>query len=287
MVANKRALVLATCFLSGTASILSLISLGTTGWIYSDIKLGSVESKPNSHINYGLFKGTFSQTVGVTANIDISMACSYGNNICAALCSGDSDRRSAILEQLHDNGETDWRMSECVRTTSQSYLMRKSTEFYFNFLKLNAKSGELIFINAFAYLFTIIFLILSAVIGLISSGLSVWNTASNPIEIYFNIFGLYLYNGIAFGFLLISVLIWGIVYFTSLIESSASIVVLSGLGTTVNVSLGWSYWINFGSLILYATSIAVLYFRSYQISKEPTQHKIEMDGNAPAEILLF
>lgn len=40
------------------------------------------------------------------------------------------------------------------------------------------------------------------------------------------------------------------------------------------------------SLLLYASSIGVLYMRSVLLAREP-QHKVEIEDNAPAGILLF
>ncbi|KAL3269601.1 hypothetical protein HHI36_008665 [Cryptolaemus montrouzieri] len=275
MVETKRSLVLLTCFLSGAACIISFVSLFTHAWVNSTVDASNV----NNYLNYGLFSGTFNQRIATNSSADVSMTCSYSKNVCAVLCADNREARKKILDQLY-NGE---------KTNSISCTPTKATLKSFNsFLgrRLKDTSQDKIFINAFAYLFTIIFLILSAILGLVSVGLSVWNTASNPVEVYFSIFGLYIYNGIAFCSLLISFLIWGIMFFTSLVKGPAFLYVLDGRMEPESVELGWSYWINIGSLLLYASSIGTLYLRSYLISKEP-QIKIEIEDNTPAGILLF
>ncbi|XP_045474102.1 clarin-3-like [Harmonia axyridis] len=287
MVQFKRSWVLSTCFLSGAASIISFVSLFTQGWINFDGRFSSQGDSDNtlSTFNYGLFGGTYYQRYGSEIAVDITMTCAYSHNICALLCAKNSDMRSKLLDDLYDGTLTSWNVRECPQTTSLTVLREKEMKVRTARLIYDSKE-ERIFLNAYAYLFTVIFLIISCLLGVFSAGISVWNTASNPIEVYFNIFGLYIYNGVAFGSLLIAVMIWGIMFCSTLADHPGFILSIMGTLLTDGVSLGWSYWINMASLLLYATSIGLLYFRSVLLSREP-QLKVEIEDNAPAGILLF
>lgn len=99
------------------------------------------------------------------------------------------------------------------------------------------------FINAGVWLSTIIFLIVSALFGLFAAGLSVWNVAANPVEAWFNIFGLYIYNGIACFSSLLVVLLWGGM-FASTINNNVGILytIIGTMDSHGMAALGYSYW---------------------------------------------
>lgn len=61
MAKTKRELIFATCILSGLAVVLQLTALGTEQWIVSD---GRIDQEGPSTIQYGLFSGTFRQSLG-------------------------------------------------------------------------------------------------------------------------------------------------------------------------------------------------------------------------------
>lgn len=99
------------------------------------------------------------------------------------------------------------------------------------------------FINAGVWLSTIIFLIVSAVFGLFAAGLSVWNTAANPVEAWFNIFGLYIYNGIACFSSLLVVLLWGGMFASTITNNVGILYTITGVMDSHGMAvLGYSYW---------------------------------------------
>ncbi|XP_044754729.1 uncharacterized protein LOC123313783 [Coccinella septempunctata] len=286
MVQFKRSLVLSTCFLSGAASIISFVSLFTQGWVYFDGRFSSQSDKSITTFNYGLFGGTYYQGYGALMAADISMTCSYSKNACAVLCAESSDKESELLDELYDGTLHTWNVLKCAHTRSLTELRERETKVRMALQVFYESEDDRVFINAYAYLFTMIFLIISCLIGLICAVLSVWNTAANPVEVYFNIFGLYIYNGLAFGSLLIAVIIWGVMFCSTLADHPSFILSILGQLVADSVSLGWSYWINMISLLLYASSIGLLYLRSVLLAREP-QLKGEIEDNAPAGILLF
>lgn len=77
MVQFKRSLVLSTCFLSGTASIISFLSLFTHGWVYFDGRFVTQQDKTLSTYNHGLFGGTYYQKYGGLKAVDISSKYSF------------------------------------------------------------------------------------------------------------------------------------------------------------------------------------------------------------------
>lgn len=61
MAKAKRELIFATCILSGLAVVIQLTALGTEQWIVSE---GRIDEEQPSTIQYGLFSGTFIQSLG-------------------------------------------------------------------------------------------------------------------------------------------------------------------------------------------------------------------------------
>ena len=73
MAKTKREYVLASCFLSGAAAIISFVALGTQEWVTSDVANdidGNVN--PNEYVKIGLFGGVFHQETGVYVTFELS-----------------------------------------------------------------------------------------------------------------------------------------------------------------------------------------------------------------------
>ncbi|RZC34173.1 uncharacterized protein BDFB_005225, partial [Asbolus verrucosus] len=206
MVKTKREYILATCFLSGAAAIISFISLGTEEWVTSD---------------------------AITP-----VVCLLDENICALLCGNNMMSNLRKLKNGKNPANED--VEDCVTITSDRTLFDRYNGY---FTRNSADTTERQFINAGVWICTIIFLCLSAAMGLVSAGLAVWNTTANPYQIYFSVFGLYIYNGIAFFSILLTIILWGAMFCQDLLTSNLpTYKTFLESFTTKNLSqLGYSY----------------------------------------------
>lgn len=90
---------------------------------------------------------------------------------------------------------------------------------------------------------TIFFLVLSALFSVISTVLSLWNAVDNPVNAYFNILGLYIYNGIAACSALIVTILWGAQFGGSLVKNIGIMETINGdMMSDGLANLGFSYW---------------------------------------------
>lgn len=155
---------------------------------------------------------------------------------------------------------------------------------------------------------TIIFLILSSLFGLFAAGLSVWNAAANPVEAWFNIFGLYIYNGVACVLSLLVVLLWGGMFASTITNNAGILYTLIGtMDSHGMANLGYSYWYKrkenistffvltnhifsrliLLSFVLYGCSIGLLFTRQYLLNKEPQAADIKIDDSSDPAIYLY
>jgi hypothetical protein len=98
MAKTKREYILATCFLSGAAAIISFISLGTEEWVTAIATLDG-DSEDNSY-KFGLFGGIFKQRTIQIVEFELTTVCAFGYNICALLCGNEMEKN---LEDLYNN----------------------------------------------------------------------------------------------------------------------------------------------------------------------------------------
>lgn len=79
--------------------------------------------------------------------------------------------------------------------------------------------------------------------GVISAGLAVWNTAASPYRSYLSVFGLYIYNGVAFLSDLLAIILWGVMFSMDVKRNIPTYQTFNGEFTTENLArLGYSYW---------------------------------------------
>ncbi|XP_044271067.1 clarin-3-like [Tribolium madens] len=291
MVKTKREYIFATCFFSGAAAIISFVSLGTQEWITSPAVVSSSASaaglqseNENDYLKFGLFSGTFTQSTAQPAVYELTTVCLFDLNICALLCGSNMENS---LERLY-KGETNITALDCPRiatTTDKLYSRIPDT---FKLFVFQSSDKDRTFINAGVWLCTIIFLIISGMAGIVSAVLALWNIVSNPYQNYLSIFGLYIYNAVAFFSVLISIVLWGAMFSQSLQANNLPTAkTFTDVFTTEELSsLGYSYWINLASLACYIISMSLLYVRNWLISKEPAVN-VHIEENADPVIMLY
>ncbi|KAF5303800.1 hypothetical protein FQR65_LT08136 [Abscondita terminalis] len=292
MVKTKREYVLASAFLSGIAVGLCLVSLGTTQWVVAEGKFTNYTNETNE-IDYGLFSGIYLQRLGAEQRFILYRneitTCLISENVCAYLCAPSSEARKAEIEILFKNEKPTFTCSP-IKTKAVRELEPEVHSTYSltdvsknDFADINDK-----FINAGLYISTIVFLALSVIFGFIAAVLAVWNTAGNPIEVVFSIYGIYVYNFIACISSMIAIILWGAL-FGSHIKNNVSFshTITGDMTTSGTANLGFSYWLMLPSMVLYAAALIVLILRQHLINQEPVMniHTKPLDDGGPINII--
>ncbi|CAH0554400.1 unnamed protein product [Brassicogethes aeneus] len=281
MATTLKLYILATSLTSGLALALALLALGTDHWVDATIHFDS-DTDSDSSVNYGLFKGYENIRFGRTGTYEIYMTCLYDKNVCGMLCDADEEHRKNVLENFYINPDYSYSEREnCVSIKNELQVT--------NFWRF--RSGvykDRLFINAGAQMSTLIFLVLSCVFGAMAAALAVWNTIYNPIHVWMSVTGLFVYNGLACAFTIFYVTIWGIMYAVTLCRDIVTMDTLNKQATSEGRALlGYSYWINLASMLLYALSVGLLFTRQMLISRDPAV-KLEKDMETrDADIYLF
>lgn len=174
-----------------------------------------------SKISYGLFAGTVeSYALASAAYTDIYLTCAYGDNMCFYSCQGTPEQRKAEMEKII-KGES---LTNCVFRSKRSVLNPPKQLSITNTTDMQPIADESIeneFFSAALHLTTVIFLALTATFILISAIFSIVNVVFNPVEAILNVFGLYIWNGIASGLALITIILWISLFATSLTNNIA------------------------------------------------------------------
>lgn len=146
--------------------------------------------------------------------------------------------------------------------------------------------NSMVFVNAGAWLTTIIliFLQLIAVIGMCA--LLILNSLKSPAETYLNIYGIYLVACIAIGLNLTSLIIYGCHYSFVTWYNIAVRDTITGEYTS-SARLGYSYWIQLLPLCLYGICIGLLLWRERIVNREPLGTKINIENAADSTLVLF
>ncbi|XP_028155681.1 clarin-3 [Diabrotica virgifera virgifera] len=284
----KRGFVFGASVVSGIGVLFTIISLATEQWVYSDQAQLAVNASTDryfSKIKYGLFQGTL--RTGVTYNtVQISMTCIAKNNICAMLCAKNSTERFNILEDLYDNKGIH------IQNDNECPMVASSTKLHNEFAVLRSTQAsankDRKFINFGVWISTIFFLSVSILFGLLAAGLSLYNTVSNPIQIYLSIYGIFIYNGIALGTVIIAVTVWGIFFQISIFHDIAIYYTLAGnMESDKTAVLGYSYWLNIVPIVLYIVSITLLAVREYMVSHDPKQKIVQREEAGDPVIYLY
>ncbi|XP_030754573.1 clarin-3-like [Sitophilus oryzae] len=285
MATTNRIYILATFLVSSIALIFNIVSLSTEQWITGKLSDLTDTTQDFSYINYGLFRGNYRRYVSIRASYQVEMTCNFANNVCALLCSADST--ADLLDALYNNNinENDDPTGSCISTTSSVFAIHPLTA---KTLTTTTYVNRKNFINAGVWLSTIVCLVIAAIIGLLASVLALYNTISNPINFYLSVGSLYFYNGLALGFTLLYVILWGTMYNLTIFHNVALYDTLAEKMTSDKMAfLGYSYWISFIPMTFYGASIAVLFYREHLNAKDPKQKNIQIEDSADPSLFLF
>lgn len=275
--------ILVTCITSALGAIIGMVSLGTEEWVSASTEWSPSsggEGLGTSYVNYGLFGGTYEQSINERRFYQITMTCL--SDSCAMLCHGTAEGRENQLQSLLDNVEITFD-SSCPR-------IQRNIEGHYSpesFIHSVRETGERTYISHALYACTLAFLVLGVAGGVAATFLSIWNTIGNPIYSVFNVAGIMGLNVCAATSAALTMIVWGVQYNITLIANVGVLDTITKQMDTFEPALGYSYWINLGSILLYSTSLGLIVWRQVLLAKEPQATNVEMLRSDDRTIVLF
>lgn len=190
------------------------------------------------------------------------VVCKFDSNKCYYSCQQSSSKRNEEFDAFL-KGET---FEQCPQVTAKQTVQNYDVQVY------EEESPIGTFLSAGLWLTTVIFMSLSCVLALISGFFSMINIIFNPYRMLTSTFGLYIWNGIAAGLVLLTMIFWLSLH---LIFISNNVAITDTLGVEAIyssdglASLGFSYWILLVSIFSHLINIAFVYYRNYLLQNEP------------------
>ncbi|XP_055616921.1 uncharacterized protein LOC129762557 [Toxorhynchites rutilus septentrionalis] len=272
MAKTKWNLLFATFVLSGLSLATLIVSFCTQHWVVSEAS--EVTAYRNSEIHYGLFAGSLTRNVLATpVGLDLTVICMYEYNACVYSCQKDEAKREIELQDMM-NGR---KPAECPITSS--HLQSKIIPSSVRYASPRAASKDA-FIDASLWLTTVILLGIATAFAGASGSFSIINVMFNPVEPIFSVFGLYIWNAIVIISTLLTMIIWGALFGSSLVKNIAITDTLTPeapYSSTGLAALGASYWLLFLPMLFHAVNTGLLLWRQYLINREPPPTTIDVD----------
>uniref|UniRef100_A0A1L8DA18 Putative conserved plasma membrane protein n=1 Tax=Nyssomyia neivai TaxID=330878 RepID=A0A1L8DA18_9DIPT len=254
----------ATFVISCGSLIMLIVSTTTTEWVKGRAESTAVGTTAALDAHYGLFSGSqILYILNVESHYDLAMTCSFGDNICGMSCQRTPEARIDEITKIF-NGEIP---SECPISSARS----NNGELDLNTRQQDVPS-EKQFINAGLWLTTILFLCITIIFTFLCTVQSLANILSNPVWSIFSVYGLYIWNGLAIGFAVLTLILYGslfAVYIRYNIAVRHTLTINTILSSDGLASLGFSYWILFGPIVLHSINIGLLLWRKWLMEKEP------------------
>lgn len=272
MAKTKWNLLFATFILSCVSLTALIVSLCTPYWVTSEAY--EADAVRNSEVNYGLFTGSLTQNfLSNPRYFDLTLTCLYQEYVCAFSCQKDEERRTdevlKLLKGLPPAGCPD-RSSNSPNPSTSSLSRQTSSSDY----------DRTNFINTGLWVSTVVFIGLAIGFATASASFSIINVLFNPIEPIFNVFGLFIWNGVALGATALCMIMWGALFAGTLIDNIAITDTLTSeipYTSSGLASLGVSYWVLFLPILMHGLNVGLLLWRRYIINKEPPPTTIDVD----------
>lgn len=188
------------------------------------------------------------------------VVCKVENNKCYYSCQQSSTDRDKEFEALL-NGDS---FKQCSPSPKQTAGFDVQVE------REERTIGQ--FLSAGLWLTTVIFMSLSCVLALISGLFSMINIIFNPYRMLTSTFGLYIWNGIAAGLVLLTMIFWlslHLIFITNNIAITDTLAADRLYSSDGLASLGFSYWILLVSIFSHLINIALVYYRDYLLQNAP------------------
>lgn len=276
MAKTKWNLLFATFILSCGSLAVLIVSLCTPYWISSEAYESSAFK--NSEINYGLFVGSLTQNFLPNPRYyDLTMTCLYREYVCALSCQDTEESRTEEVLLLLKG----LRPSDCPIRTSKSATAsmsdKKTQLMNRQDLSVNDRSN---FINSGLWVSTVVFLGIAIAFASASAAFSIINVLFNPVEPIFSVFGLFIWNGIVIASTALTMIMWGALFGSTLIDNIAvtdTLTIQIPYSSTGLASLGACYWVLFLPILLHCSNIGLLIWRRHIINREPPPTTIDVD----------
>lgn len=253
----------------------------------------------NLEASYGLFSGKLSryylstlsqhdlggenveQCVDINSHLLVLVLCDYGSNKCFYSCQQTSERRRDEFERLMNDEE----LATCPESTTSRFneQVNKTTSSTTNMNQSRASAKyEKEFLSAGLWLTTVIFLAATIAFASLSALFSLINVWYNPVRTLIGVFGLYIWNGLAVVFCCLTMIFW-VSQFSIFISSNIGITdtlrSTAHYSSTDLASLGYSFWLLFVTIVCHLVNVALVYFRSYLLQREPKAPAITVNKN--------
>lgn len=240
---RKKLLILATIILAVAAIVLVVTSLATENWVESTpVGKNTTAANSKNDVSFGLFKGKKVLDFGFSQRMrKIAITCLASKSVCGYISDEDINKK-------------DYR-------DGIDLLM-----FVMNNKSANVPLYEYGLFSYGLWVSTIVSAAVNMVFGLVAIGFAVFNMFGKPIETITGPLGLYLWNGMGFLFCLIEVVIFLVLFLTSL---SKNFLVIQTDRTSFDVeghtSLGYSFFLVVGATLLYLVNIILLVCTGYKL----------------------
>ncbi|XP_037025690.1 uncharacterized protein LOC119067050 [Bradysia coprophila] len=286
MVKKTQWILLFTTFVISICSLIFvLVAFSVDKWIQAEAK-SSEAIYENSQIHYGLFSGYLTRFIFATSPTyhKLTITCLYEENACIYSCQTSKDLREDELRRLLAGTglyscPTVPRNFE-IKTETASYYTPTNDSLSLTLQRQNELNVADEVIDPGLWLTTIIFLSVAAMFSLISAVMALVNIVFNPVEPVLSVFGLYIWNGVASGCTLMTIILWGALFGSSLTQNIAVTDTLASEFTYSSdglARLGFCYWLLLIPMVFHASNIGVLYWRKRIIEAEPPPPTITVD----------
>jgi len=286
MVKKTQWILLFTTFVVSICSLIFVIvAFSLDKWIQAEAEAENSGFNVNSQIHYGLFSGYLTRFIFPTSPTyhKLTITCLYEEKACIYSCQSTTDLRKDELRRILagtgllacPNAPRNFERSASQIFTQTNYSVQTTQRQYSeNFADDVIDPG--------LWLTTIIFLSVTAAFSLFSALMALVNIAFNPIEPVLSVFGLYIWNGIASGSTLMTLILWGALFGSTLSQNIAITDTLAFeflYNSNGLAQLGLCYWLLFIPLVFHASNIGLLYWRKRIIEAEPPPPTINVDKN--------
>ncbi|XP_065360033.1 uncharacterized protein LOC135953924 [Calliphora vicina] len=279
---NQQKFIVSTTIVSLLACISYIVALTTEHWLEATAVL---TDRLQSNVSYGLFSGSIERhQLASTLKFSLTVVCHVDLNACMFSCQRDADHRLDELKRVIHGQDLDpceqrrfykakQYLNDTTATTTHANDLTKTTTNH---------TDNPAFISASLYICSVMFLCLAFSFALMSFVCSAINLKWHPVERIFNIFGLFIWNGIA-----IVGCFWSLAFWSAMFGSQLrfNIAITDTLRQQLKfrsegyASLGYSYYLVIVIMVLHIINLVLLFVRNYSIGKQPHQvpHNITID----------
>lgn len=137
-------------------------------------------------------------------------------------------------------------------------------------------------LSAGLWLTTVVFLCLTMTFAVLSTLLALFNIQFNPANDFLGVWGLYVWNGTSIVLCSLTMIFWSSLYMIFIADNIGITDTLKAVGhyTSKDLSnLSFSFWILLASILCHFCSIGMVYYRNYELQREPKPLAITVKKN--------